>query len=116
MKRLVEFPLDQGGSVLIEIDEQPDRPTVRGLGIDRSTLAERADKTFEEATATVAPAASSLIARLRSAVDPPDEIAVEFGVQLSAQTGAFVASAAAEANFRVSMTWRGGRPRAEEQG
>jgi len=27
---------------------------------------------------------------------------------LSAQTGAFVASAAAAANFRVSMTWRDG--------
>jgi len=27
-------------------------------------------------------------------------------VQLSAQTGAFIASVAAEANFKVSMTWR----------
>jgi len=27
-------------------------------------------------------------------------------VQLSAQTGAFIASVAAEANFTVSMTWR----------
>ena len=38
--------------------------------------------------------------------DAPDEVAVEFGVQLSAQTGAFIASVAAEANFTVSMTWR----------
>jgi hypothetical protein len=27
-------------------------------------------------------------------------------VQLSAQTGAFIASVAAQANFTVSMTWR----------
>jgi hypothetical protein len=27
---------------------------------------------------------------------------------LSAQTGAFIASVAAEANFKVSMTWRRG--------
>lgn len=27
---------------------------------------------------------------------------------LSAHTGAFIASVAAEANFKVSMTWRGG--------
>lgn len=50
----------------------------------------------------------SLIAPFRSIDDPPDEIGIEFGVQLSAQTGAFIASAAAAANFRVSMTWRRG--------
>jgi len=106
MKRLVEFPLDQGGSVLIETDEPPAGPTMRGLGKDHSTLVEQADKTFEDATAAVTPAARSLIARLQSIDDPPDEVGVEFGVQLSAQTGAFIASVAAEANFRVSMTWR----------
>ncbi len=106
MKRLVEFPLDQGGSVLIEVDEPMTGPTVRGLGKDRSALVEEADKTFEAATAAVTPAARSLIARLRSVEDPPDEVGIEFGVQLSAQTGAFIASVAAEANFKVSMTWR----------
>jgi len=107
MKRLVEFPLDQGGSVLIEVDEPPAGPTMRGLGKDRAALVEKADETFENATAAVTPAARSLLARLRSIEDPPDEIGIEFGVQLSAQTGAFIASVAAEANFKVSMTWRG---------
>jgi NTP-dependent ternary system trypsin peptidase co-occuring protein len=106
MKRLVEFPLDQGGSVLVEIGEPPEGPVTRGLGRDRSGVVEEADKTFEQATAAVTPAARSLISRLRSMADPPDEVAVEFGVQLSAQTGAFIASVAAEANFKVSMTWR----------
>jgi Trypsin-co-occurring domain 1 len=107
MKRLVEFPLDQGGSVLVEVDEPSVGPAVRGgLGKDRSTLVEKADKTFEDATAAVSPAARSLIARLRSIDDPPDEVEIEFGVELSAQTGAFIASVAAEANFKVSMTWR----------
>ena len=106
MKRLVEFPLDEGGSVLVEVDEPPAGPVTRGLGKDRSALVEEADKTFEDATAAVTPAARSLIARLRSIDDPPDEVAIQFGVQLSAQTGAFIASVAAEANFTVSMTWR----------
>jgi hypothetical protein len=106
MKRLVEFPLDQGGSVLIEVDEPPAGPTMRGLGKDPSSLVEQADKTFEDATAAVTPAARSLIARLRSIDNPPDEVGIDFGVRLSAQTGAFIASVAAEANFTVSMTWR----------
>ena len=106
MKRLVEFPLDQGGSVLVEIDEPVAGPTMRGLGKDSSALVEKADKTFEDATAAVTPAARSLIARLRSIGDAPDEVCIEFGLQLSAQTGAFIASVAAQANFKVSMTWR----------
>src|SRR5215469_11497587 len=108
MKRLVEFPLEAGGGVLVEIDEASAGATMRGLGKDRTTVAERADKTFEEATATVIPAADSLLARLRGAHDPADEISIEFGVQLNAQTGAFIASAAVGANFKVSMTWRHG--------
>ena len=106
MKRLVEFSLDQGGSVLVEVNEPSAGPVTRGLGRDRADLVDKADKTFEDATAAVTPAARSLITRLRSIEDPPDEVGIEFGVQLSAQSGAFIASVAAEANFTVSMTWR----------
>jgi hypothetical protein len=108
MKRLVEFPLVQGGSVLVEVDDPPGGPVMRGIGKDRSALVEKADETFEEATAAVTPAASSLIARLRLLDDPPDEVGIEFGVQLSAQNGAFIASVADEANFNVAITLRRG--------
>jgi Trypsin-co-occurring domain 1 len=90
---------------VVQVDEQALGPVTRGLAKDGAGLAERADKTFEEATAAVTPAARSLIARLREMDDPPHEIGIEFGVQLSAQTGAFIASIAAEANFKVTMTW-----------
>ena len=106
MKRLVQFSLDESSSVVIEVDEPSDGPVMRGLGKDRSILVEEANKTFEDATAAIAPVARSLITRLRSMDDALDEVGVEFGVQLSAQTGAFIASVAAEANFKVSMTWR----------
>ena len=104
----MEFPLEQGGSVLVEIDEPPAGPVTRGLGKDHPALVEQAGKTFEDATATITPVARSLIARLRAIEDAPNEIAVQFGVQLSAQTGAFIASVAGQANFTVSMTWRSG--------
>jgi hypothetical protein len=106
MRRIVEFQLDQGGSVLVEVNESPAGPVTRGLGKDHLAVAQQAGKTFDEATAAVTPAAHSLIARLRAIDDPPDEIGIEFGVQLSAQAYAFIAAVAAEANFKVSMTWR----------
>jgi hypothetical protein len=31
---------------------------------------------------------------------------VEFGLELNAEAGAFIASASTSANFRVSLTWR----------
>jgi hypothetical protein len=105
MKRLVEFSLDEGGSVLVEVDEPPPGSVMRGIGNGRSVV-EKAGQTFEDATAAVTPAARSLIARLRSIDNPPDEVQIGFGVQLSAQSGAFIAAVAADANFTVSMTWR----------
>lgn len=107
VQQLVEFPLAEGGSVFVAVDGPPGGSVMRGLK-DHATVAERTDKTFEEATATVVPAARSLLTRLRATDDPAAEISIEFGVQLSAQTGAFIASAAVAANFKVSMTWRHG--------
>jgi len=73
------------------------------MGKDRPAVVELADKTFEDATAAVTAAAHSLIFELRS-----DEVGIEFDIQLSAQTGASIASAAARTIFGVSMTWRRG--------
>lgn len=108
VKRLMELLPEQGGSVLVVTHELPTSPVMSGLGKDHLTVAEQTDKTFEQATAAITPVARSLIARLRSMDDSPEEIGIEFGARLSAQTGAFIASVAAEANFKVSMTWRGG--------
>jgi hypothetical protein len=52
------------------------------------------------------PATRSLITWLRSIEDALDEVGIELGVPLSAQTRALIASLAAEANFKVYMTWR----------
>jgi hypothetical protein len=107
VKRLVEFGLEQGGSILVEVDEPAaDGPVMRGGGLGRPALVEQAGITFEDATSAVTPAARSLIRRLRDGEDSPDEVSIEFGVQLSAHTGAFIASVAAEANFTVTMCWR----------
>ncbi len=125
MGRLVEFELENGGTVLVEVEEhegparsqasvpeQPGQrdgtPTVRGLpGRD---MPQHARKSFEEGVAGVMPAVENVIARLRSLAEQPDEVRVDFGLDLHAEAGAFVASASAGANFSVSMTWRRDTP------
>jgi hypothetical protein len=101
----VEFPLQDGGTVLVQVGEAAAGPATRGLSGQRLVTGQ-AQQTFEQAITRVQPTARSLIARLQSVADPPDEVGIEFGVQLSAQSGALIASVVAEANFTVSMTWR----------
>jgi hypothetical protein len=103
--RVVEFPLADGESVLVEVAD--------GLGAGRVTrglrevdVVERTEHTFEHAIGRIQPAATAIIDKLRSIPDAPDEVSVEFGLELSAEAGAFIASASTAANFKVSLTWR----------
>jgi hypothetical protein len=106
MRQLVEFPLEGGGTILVEVDEASiGGPVTRGLGDYRQVPAQ-AQHTFEDAIARVQPAAQALIGRLRRLADPPDEVGVEFGLELNAEAGAFIASASTTANFKVLLTWR----------
>src|SRR5512135_613557 len=110
MKRLVEFPLQEGGTLLVEVDEPegPAETTMRGGVVKAARPGEIADKakdTFEGALDKIKPAAQSIIDRLRELHDAPDEIAVEFGIKLSAEAGAFIASASVEANYTLTLKW-----------
>ena len=46
-----------------------------------------------------------MLNRLTSLAEPPDELAIEFGVKLNAETGAVIAKAATEANFTINLKW-----------
>lgn len=103
MKRLVEFPLEEGGTILVEV-EMPE-----GAGMvpaARGEVAQRAQQTFEQALEKIRPAAQAIIKKLRALHDPPDEIEVEFGLKMSAEAGAVVAAAGVEANYKVTLMWK----------
>ncbi len=104
MKRLVAFPLEEGGSLIVQIDEPETGGTVRA---GREDKIEQARETIEEALGKVLPATKTVVEKLRSMASQPDEIEVTFGVTLSTMAGAFIASASAEANFGVTVRWTG---------
>ena len=109
MTRLVEFPLESGATVVVEVaDVAADGSATRGLHPGRvvERAAEHARRTFEEAVASVQPAAQSLISGLRNFADRPDEVQVEFGLGLHSEVGAFIAAVGTEANFNITLTWR----------
>ena len=104
MKRLVEFPLEEGGSIVVELDEPETGGTVRA---GREDTIEKARETFEDALNKVLPATKTVVERLRNMESRPDEVEVTFGVNLSTMAGAVIASASAAANFGVTVRWTG---------
>ena len=125
MGRLVEFGLADGESVLVEVADPdgslrtprtpraptapapppstPGVPATRGLG--SQAVAEHARVTFEMAVSRVQPAVQAMMGQLQDLREEPDEVQVQFGLDLHAEAGAFVAKASAAANFSVTLTW-----------
>ncbi|WP_322508978.1 CU044_2847 family protein [Anaerolinea sp.] len=103
MKRIVAFPLEEGGEIYVEVEDETSgyEPLSRGAEEIR-----KAGKTFETALEQIRPIAQGILKKLRSLHEAPDEIEVEFGLSLNAEVGAVIASSGVEANYKVTLTWK----------
>jgi non-ribosomal peptide synthetase component E (peptide arylation enzyme) len=110
MAELAQFPLSGGGVVVVETDaaDMSARRVMRGGGAE--TAIATANATFESALQTIRSVAEGILNQLRSLAEPPDEVAVEFGVKMSAETGAVIAKASTEANFKINLSWKKSPP------
>jgi len=107
MKRLVEFATEDGGSILVEVEDDlrvGSGATLRGGAA--SHMIEKARVSYEEALDKIKGAAGMIITKMRSLPDSPDEIGVDFGIKLSADIGAILASTSAEAQFTLHLVWK----------
>lgn len=104
--RLITYTTEDGEEVAVQVpdDAAPGEYVTRGWTGGGSQTVERTEQGLDGALARIQPAVRSLITRLRSETYDPDEIQVEFGVQLSVGVGAFI-TAGTTSNFRVLMTW-----------
>ncbi len=105
MKRLVEFPLEDGSTIMVEVDDPESAGGTMRVGRGDKTV-EKANLSFEKALDKIKPTANAVISKLRDLYDPPDEIGVEFGLKLSAKAGAVLAAAGVEANYKVTLKWQ----------
>ncbi|WP_410651094.1 CU044_2847 family protein [Amycolatopsis sp. cmx-4-54] len=101
MNDLARFPLEGGGSVVVEIDPVPGTSRVSR----RDDLVEDAKGSFEAALANVKDAAVAALDTFRSMTRGPDEVELKFGVKLTAQAGAVIAKTGLEGNFEVKLKW-----------
>jgi hypothetical protein len=101
MAVLVDFRLRDGGSIVVEMEEE--RAGVVAAGRRPGEVAKEAAQTFEDAVAQVRPAAEAVARELRKI--SPNELSIELGIKLTAEAGAIIAKAGGEANFKVTMKW-----------
>ena len=57
---------------------------------------------------SVRTAAQSAVMRIKGSADVPDEITLQFAIQLAAEAGVVVARTGATANMTISLKWKTG--------
>jgi hypothetical protein len=105
VKRLINFPLESGNSVQIEVDSEG--PEAVSLGLHPADVIEATGNTFEAAIEAIKPAAIAVASTFRNFADAPEGVEIEFGLKFAGHAGAFIASASTEAQFRVKVIWTG---------
>lgn len=105
MKKLVEFPLEDGTSIIVEVDEKLTDDYSGMRGDTNHQVVERAEKSLGAAIDQVKNSADMIIKRMVNLSEKPDEIEIEFGLKLSTQVGVVIASGSVEANYVVKLKW-----------
>lgn len=106
MRQLIEFPLERGGSVFVEVD---DRDGAAGYvrAARPGDLTAKAEETFDAALGIVRSVATGLVSQVQEmgSAFRPDEVEVEFGICFSGRVGAVIAATEGEAQVRVTLRW-----------
>lgn len=114
--QFVEFPLQEGGHVVVGLDQA--EGDWSGVVTRGGTIEERMHEaacTFEEALEPIRVVGEGILNRLSALDRPPDEVRVEFGLELSAKAGAIV-SATGAATMKVALTWKAAAVSASPRG
>ena len=110
MAYLLEVPMEGGGSLVVQAGEADLPDDLELSALRPGEVVAQARQTLEDAIDRLQPAVAAIRRRLEAM--GPDEITVEFGILLGAETGVVVAKGPAEVHFTLSLTWKPGeRPR-----
>ncbi len=109
MSKFVEFPLEGGGSIVIETNDDK-KGSGSGFMKGGETPAETADQarqSFDVSVENVRRSADLLVSKLRGLSQPPDEMELYFSLKATGELGSLVvAKSGGESNFNVTLKWR----------
>jgi hypothetical protein len=101
----VAFPLEGGGRVLVRVDTVDAYGGVVTRGGRAEEAVAEAGQTFESALSTIRDVADAVLHELARLAVPPQEVRVEFGLELTTKAAVVVASASATAQLHVALAW-----------
>lgn len=97
------FKLQDGSEVAIEVFPAPGQKPVSRI----SDLAEGAKESFESSIDAIYKMISTFYGNLEAVGKKPDDITIEFGLKATTEVnGLMIAKATADANFKISLTWK----------
>src|SRR5690348_12407968 len=102
MPYYLEVPLTGGDTVLAEITGQVDDVAPFGRGKD---VLGRLSGSLSEQLKHVRSLAGEVLQSWKDSREPPDRVAVEFGLTFSAKAGLVIAEAAGEGHLTVTVEW-----------
>lgn len=111
MTKYVEFPLQDGGLIVIESAEESEKGQAgfvrAGVGEVAKEAIEQSKLTFDASLENVRKSSEVLVKKLRSLSEPPDEMEVSFSLKATGELGNLVVGkGGAEANYTVTLKWK----------
>lgn len=100
----LEVPVEGGGRLLVEVPAAELPGDLELAGARPGEVVARARQTLEQALDQIKPALRAVLDRLVAM--SPDEVSVEFGLTLGAETGVVVAKGTSEMHFAVTLSWK----------
>ena len=106
MAYILEVPVKSGGRLLVQAGEDDLPDTLELAALHPGEVVARARDSVEAAMDGIKPAISAVASRLKEM--SADEVVVEFGIVLGAETGVVIAKGTADVHFTVKLTWQKG--------
>jgi len=109
------FTIDENAPILVDLTPAPGAVMRTALPTSPADLAAQSEKAIASAMNTIHAVAQRVTATINSISERPSTVEVDFGLKLTANAGALVASASTEASFIVKLTWTHKEPKKIER-
>jgi hypothetical protein len=115
---LVQVPLDGGGTMLVQVSDEPGPgltggppPVTRSGPVHAGRAQDQVEQIVTQASVTLRAALEPLAQMSRQVLEQfaessPQEVEVQFGVALTAEAGAVLTKAGAACHLNVTLTWK----------
>jgi hypothetical protein len=101
---LIQVPVEGGGRLLVQASDAELPGDLQLAAARPGEVVARARQSLEQALDQIKPAMRAVLDRLVAM--SPDEMRVEFGLTLGAETGVVVAKGTSEMHFAVTLSWK----------